>query len=161
MQKLSALALCLGLMLSLPGDTHAGKAPSTLSVKITSDEMLSGVALNAAAGSRTITINVRRSWAKLRLGVAYTYSAATSVTLTPSCLYEASGTAYALSTRNCTSGACELAPQTDVETGTASWTREIEYDVRGCHQFKVVFSGGGSPGAGDLITTEAVAVTGI
>lgn len=150
----AALFICLA-----SGSALAATAPSTKVLRVSSSEMLSGVALNAAAGTRTMTVTTARSWAKLRLRVAYTYSAATSVTLTPTCSYD--GTNFtAPVTRSCSSGSCEVAPHTDVETGTASFDLMFDYDVRGCQKFKVVFSGGGSPGAGDLVTTQAVAIVG-
>lgn len=141
------------------GQAIAGKAANTFTRKVTSSEMLSGAALNAAAASRTMTLTVDGNWAKLRLAVAYTYSAATSVTLTPTCSLD--GTNYdSYSTRGCSSGACEVHTMTDVVTGTANFNKIFEYDIKGCDFFKVVFSGGGSPGAGDLITTRAAFVAG-
>ena len=136
---------------------HAARAPLTQADPITS--VLSAVGLDGAAATRTVTMSVGSNYAKIRLRVAYTYSAATSVTLTPTCSLD--GTNFSsYTTRSCSGGACEMAPLTDVETGTSSFDYIYEYDVRGCQKFKVVFSGGGSPGAGDLITTQATVIVG-
>lgn len=146
-------------LLALPSvGFAAAKAPTTFVRPITSTEMLSAVPLNASAATRTITLTTQKNWAKLRVRVAYTYSAATSVTLTPTCSLD--GTNYtAPVTRVCTAGSCEAAPHTDIENGTANFDLMWDYDVRGCANFKIVFSGG-SPGAGDLITTQASVIVG-
>ena len=69
------------------------------------------------------------------------------------------GTNYTtLNVRVITTGVAEGAPLSDVETGTASFDRLFDFDVTGLEKFKVVFSGAGSPTAGDLITTQAMLI---
>jgi hypothetical protein len=120
---------------------------------------LSNVSLNA---TQTLTIPIQKSWAKVRVGVAYTYSAATTVVATPSCQQSTGGTYYQKTTRACTAGACAVTKQVDTyTTAGASANIELEYDVRGCLNFKVVFTAGGSPAAADKMTTQTVGIVGI
>lgn len=127
---------------------------------------LSGVALNAAAASRTVTIYLAdlpsgrnsRGWGKLLFGVQYTYSAASAVTAQFTCSYDGT-TYYRRTTRSCSSGTCTLYEQTDSNPVSASQDFEIEYDVRGCAAVKILLAGTGA-GAGDLVTTQAVIVAG-
>lgn len=119
--------------------------------------ILTAVALNGAAGTRTAIITLNKRFARVTLVQSYTYSAATSVTLTPSKSIDG-GTVYASYTSKAiTAGAAAVSPYTEVATGTASWIYETTLDVEGVDAIKLVYSAGGSPGAGDLLTVRAVA----
>lgn len=120
--------------------------------------MLSGVALNASAGTRTATITIAKSWAKLRFGIQFTRSAATSVTSQFTCSYDGT-TYYRRTTKACSSGTCTLYEQSDDNPQSTSVNFEIEYDVRGCQKVQILL-GGASAGASDLVTTQAVAIVG-
>ncbi len=118
--------------------------------------ILSAAALNGAAGTRTATLDLGKRFTRVTVSIRYTYSAATSVTITPTTSIDG-GTSYDNYTSELiSSGAAALSAYTETLTGTASFQIKRGYDVEGCDYLKLVFSGGGSPGAGDLITARAV-----
>lgn len=120
--------------------------------------ILEGVALNATAADRTITVPTE-GFSKLRVLVFYTYSAATTVTAQVTCSYD--GTTYArVTSRAVSSGTATLSLVADeYTTSAADADFMIEYDVRGCKTVKVLF-GGASAGAGDLVDVQAIATAG-
>jgi len=121
--------------------------------------VLSAVALNVTAASRTALFNVR-GYSTLGCSINYTYSAATSVVVTPSVSRD-NGSTYAVITQNNSGGTLgALAAYADTLTGTSSANISVTYDTRTVDVVKLVFSGGGSPGAGDLITVSCVAAVG-
>lgn len=126
--------------------------------------VLSGVALNAAAATRTATIlRLDKRYSRIILTIDYTYSAATTVTVTPSASPNTTsgGTTYGRKTSTAiASGAGTVSLYADTyTTSAASATFELEYDCSGRDAMKFVFGGAGA-GAGDLITVYAVAVAG-
>lgn len=147
----------------LPAQHHYRNAAS-----VNASNLLEGVALNAAEAARTITLDLCSvpagrnggCWETVRLSVFYTYSAATTVVVTPWCSQD--GTNYARETsRSISSGASAVYPFADTEThGGADIDFSSVYDVRGCVKYKFVLSGGGSPGAGDLVDAQASAYGG-
>lgn len=118
--------------------------------------VLSAAALNGAAATRTATIDLQKKYTRITVSTAYTYSAATSVTITPTTSIDGGTTYDSYTSEAITSGAAALSAYTETLTGTASFTIKRTYDVEGCDKLKLVYSAGGSPGAGDLITVKAV-----
>lgn len=142
----------------------AQQAPNTR-VQITNN-ILSGVALNAAAGTRTITANnyyagtpTQPAFAKARLSIFYTYSAATAVTVVFSC--SADGTNFAqMTARDISGSTATISALTDsYTTGAASKDLMLEYDIRGCAKVKWLLAGTGA-GAGDLVTVDLALIAG-
>ena len=124
-----------------------------------STEVLTAVALNAAAATRTVTIVTGKLFSGLLVDVRYTYSAATTVTVTPTCTHD--GTNYvSMTTASISGGARTLSVLADTyTTGGASAALGVSYDVSACQAVKLVF-GGASAGAGDLVTVRAFGVVG-
>lgn len=131
-----------------------------------SQNILDDVALNVTAASRTITLELgpeqlnkpwAGGWEKLRVGVFFTWAAASTVTAQFTCTKD--GTNYTrLTTRSCSAGTCTVYLATDsYTTGGASANFELEYDVRGCRKVKVLFDGA-SAGATDFVDVQATAV---
>lgn len=160
--RFASFVLALALpasALAVSGDTQPPASGLRFRTAGGSVDLLSGVALNAAAATRTITVPTGLKFGKLRVGVAYTYSAATTVTATMTCSMDGT-TYYRLMSRSCTLGACDDYKLTDTyTTSAASQDYMLEYDVRGCNSVKVLFGGAGA-GAGDLITVQATAIVG-
>jgi hypothetical protein len=146
------------LLTSITGSVFA-QAPYTRDAY---QSVLSGVALNAAAASRTIEVQARRRYAKIRVLVDYTDNASTDVTATPSCALDSTYGSY--TSRSVATGTSTVSPLVDylcndaAET-CADFTKVIEYDVAGCNLFKIVFAGT-SGGASDLISVEYALIVG-
>jgi len=121
--------------------------------------VLSAVPLNAAAASRTMLFNVR-GYSTLKIQINYTYSAATVVIATPSCSQDNNTTYGSETSTGVISGTGTVSVYTDnYTTGAANAKIVLTYDTRGCDWYKVILSGTGA-GAGDLVTTYAVAAVG-
>lgn len=150
------LALCA--QLCVPALAFAQQAlPTQAELQTGSD--LTAVALNdATPANRTVTIKVAKRWSKLRLGIQFTHSAATTVDAQFSCSYDGT-TYYRRTTRACSSGTCTLYEQTDSNPVAGDVDFEIEFDVRGCKRVQILLSGT-SAGAGDLVTTQSILVVG-
>lgn len=144
---------CLPILLASLTASAASLVQSTYA-----GQPLDGVALNAAAASRTATINTRRLWGKLVFTLDYTYSAATAVTVTMTC--DIGGGAYGsltarttgtttMYTRAVTDTVCDNDGATDAPA-CASATLNLEYDVRACDNVKLLV-GSTAGGASDLI----------
>lgn len=132
-------------------------APSKLHDADDFGAILSAVALNASSGTRTAIVTLNKRFTRITVVTDYTYSAATSVTWTPSKSIDG-GTKYgSYTSKSVSSGTAAVSLYTETLTGTASFTTETTFDVEGVDKFKLVMSGGGSPGAGDLVTVNAVA----
>lgn len=134
-------------------------------------KQLDGVLLSAAEASRTMELtlgtsgNVSRgaNFSKLRVEVNYTYGGAgiTALTATPYCKRAVDGTYARYTSRAVSSGTATVSPFVDSYTvAGASIVLMLEYDIRGCQQFKLVVAGTGSPHASDAVTVGAVAVAG-
>jgi len=150
----------------LCGKAFAEDAPTTNSLAFVNTasaeklNILEAVALNAAEATRTITIVPRRDWAKLRVWVFYTYSAATTVTTAMSCSLDTSqfGTPQ---TRAVTAGASTLSDLVDTKTTSAAdQDYFFDFDVRGCRTVKLVFGGASADGS-DLVNVQVAAITGV
>lgn len=159
MSKPTRKLATLAIVLFLSASTTATQAQSTKTTLFpsTHSSMLNGVALNAAAATRTSTIAVDRSWSTLRYGIAFTRAAATTVDATVSCTYKE--TAYQLTTYSCTAGVCTVYERTYSNPQATSANFEMQLATKGCDSLTIVLSGT-SAGASDLVTTEAVAVVG-
>ena len=162
------LSLCLALA---PAFAHAAPPMAVANhfINATSSNkynLLEGVALNAAAAARTITLNVGEAnaykgeeFTKLRVSVFFTYVAATTVTAQFSC--SADGTNYARpTTRSCAAGACTVSLQSDTyTTGAANADFTLEYGIKGCQKVQILLGGAGAGGT-DLVNAQAVAIAG-
>jgi hypothetical protein len=97
---------------------------------------------------------------KLVVVIDYTYSAATTVTVTPTCSVDG-GSTYASETSTAISaGAGTVSVYSDTyTTGAANAVLRLVYDVSGCTNYKLVFDGA-SAGAGDLVDVQASLVVG-
>jgi uncharacterized protein (UPF0333 family) len=150
-------------MLALAAPAHAAVQPFTNVVVY--NNALAAVALNASAGTRTITkiltvgIDQHPGYSKARLVIAYTWAAATTVTVAFSCSID--GTNYGpLMVRTVSGSTATVTALTDsYTTGGASATMMLEYDLRGCAAAKWLL-GGASAGASDLVTADLALVTG-
>jgi hypothetical protein len=120
-----------------------------------SANLVNGIACNAAAGSRTVTLQLDGRFGRVRLPIWLTYNAATALTVTPECSLD--GTTYAnYLTRSCTSGVCTASTFVDtLSTGAASIDGTFEYDVSGCTKFRVVVACTGG-GASDTLIVQAM-----
>lgn len=151
------LALAPSLAIAAPVTPAADTAQA--------NNALSAVALNASAGTRTVTATFDyvptnpAPFTKWRVSVFFTYNAATTVTGVFSCSQD--GTNYAsLTSRSIAAGASTVSIVTDTyTTGGASADFMLEYDIQGCRKAKLVL-GGASAGASDLVTVDWVAVVG-
>ena len=156
MKNLPALAV----LLLWPALALAQEAPVTR-VDIQNNAISAG-ALNAAP---TLTVDLASrhlsssAWSKARLGVTYTYNAATTVTTAFYCAID--GTNYTqVVSRSVAGGTATVSALTDsITTGAANQAYMLEYDVRGCKKAKWVF-GGASGGASDLVTVDLALVAG-
>ena len=113
--------------------------------------VLEGVALNAAAATRTAEINCE-GYSVLRFFVFFTHSAASDVSVTPTATLD--GTNYApLQSRSIVAGAATLSDLVDTKTVTGDDQFWVDYDVRGLTTIKLAMSGT-SAGASDLVTCQ-------
>ena len=163
--KTAALAVMLSALLAgdarLVGAAPVASGPTWVRNFTASGEVLTAVALNAAAGTRTLTFDaLEQQFSKVRVQVFYTYSAATTVTAAWTCSID--GTNYASdATESCASGTCTHYAKTDTyTTGAANASISFDFDARTCRKAKVVL-GGASAGAGDLVTTDSAGVVGL
>jgi len=122
--------------------------------------ILEGVALNATEATRTVTVELAGRYSHARVGVSFTWAAASTVVLTPYCSQD-NGTSYLpVTARSVTAGAGAISPLVDTYTTSgASADFSIEYGVSGCTHFRIVFSGA-SGGASDLIGVQLSATVG-
>ena len=128
---------------------------------------LDGVALNATAALRTITVNLTHNgaatgnpaYSKVLLGVFHTFSTATTITVLWTCSQD--GVNYATKTsRAIAAGAGTVSLFLDTyPTGSASTEPLFEIDVRGCRALKMLL-GGASAGVGDLVDAHVTAIVG-
>lgn len=160
MKKLRALIIAAAAL--CPALALAQEAPVTR-VDIQNNAISAG-ALNAAP---TLTVdlvqqgkpNVVSAWSKARLGITYTYSAATTVTTAFYCAIDGSNYTQVVSRSVSGATATATALTDSLTTGGANAAYMLEYDVRGCKKAKWVF-GGASAGAGDLVTVDLALVAG-
>lgn len=155
-------AAALGLFLA-PSVAFPAKAPNTFTKQITGAQgtvkLLDGVALNAAAATRTIDIDIGADWSKVVVFVDHTAnSACTTIVATPT--YSPDGdTFFAYTTRSISAGASTVSALVDTfaVSGTASFA--LEYDVRAAKSLKLVFSGA-SCGGSDTVDVYVSVVAG-
>ena len=164
MRRLVALAV-FTLTLAVGGSAAAKLADKTDSKNWKSTtstneyNLLEGVALNAASASdRTITLNTKGFWAKLRVSVFFTYTAATTVDAVFTCAYD--GVNYAqITSRSISGGTATVSKLTDSHPVSADSDFQLEYDVKGCEFVKVLFSGTGAGGS-DTVDVQATTIAG-
>lgn len=162
------MLLKLLLLASLLGADTDNDYTRVVYFPATATGQLNGVALNAAAATRTVTVETSRfqqgrgdvaAYAKLRLGIALTQSACTTVTSAMTCSYDGGTTYYTRQTRACSSGTCSTYDMTDSNAVSGAETFELEYDIRGCTNVKVLL-GGASCGGSDTVITQTVLIVG-
>lgn len=125
--------------------------------------LLSAVSLTAAAGTRTIVLDMGIGglgsgvFQFACIGVDYTFSAATLVSATPTGSFDGV-TYYELQSSNISVGIDTLASYVATKAGNASkkWSFTIAND--GYRYLSIVFSGTGA-GAGDLISVQAIGMS--
>lgn len=123
-------------------------------------KLLDGVALNASAATRTITVELGPDgdYRSLVVQVDFTHNAATTLVLTPTCSING-GASYASVLTGSVSSGTEDVDAHVVSMGVAgSVNNKYEFNVVGCDAFKIVFSGA-SGGASDLIDVYAKATS--
>lgn len=159
------LTLCIALLAPWQALAWAPRAQAVrvLNMASTNDyNVLEAVALNASAATRTITTQVGTlgqggngdGFAKLLVVIDYTYSAATTVTVLPSCSQDGGSTYGQETSTAIASGAGTVSAYSDTyTTGAASKILRLGYDVSGCTHYKLVF-GGASADASDLVDVQ-------
>jgi hypothetical protein len=153
------VALALALAFSIPTSVYAEALVRSTRVKVSgSTKVLDGVALNATAALRTFDLDIHSTWGKAVVFIDLTRSAATTLVATPSCSPD--GTTYFdYSTRSILAGASTVSSLVDTRAVSGSVTILLEYDVRSCKSFKIIFSGA-SGGASDLVDVYVTVVAG-
>jgi hypothetical protein len=117
---------------------------------------LEDVALNAAAGSRTITVPLGGNYKTLKLFVWLDYTAATTLVVTPS--ESTDGTNFAsVASRSIVAGAGTVTSYTDTKAAGADVDMALQYNVEGLKAIKFVVSGA-SGGAADFVDAQWVAI---
>lgn len=152
-----------GFLLCLAGPVLGADAPSTKVIchktSNGSYNLLSGVALSAAAASRTLDVPLSKNWGKLRVLVFHDFANSGTVSMTLTESMDEGGTFAAPSTKSCTSGICTTFDMVDQYTPAADILRMFEYDVKGLSNFRIVFSEP-SDDSDDTITVQACMVSG-
>ena len=126
-----------------------------------SHNLLSAVALNAAQAARTLDIKLGLSTSPgsiefVIVGVDYTFSAATDVRADVYGSLDGGATYKRLQSSSVASGLDTLSDYIVRKvTGSANQSFAFTLAVDGCTDLRCIFSGSGSPGAGDLITVQA------
>lgn len=168
-----ALTPALALAEGLPQQHHYRNGAAS-SNKM---NLLDGVALNASASSRTVNRSLcpgqpgkdSECYTKVRLNIFFTHDSATDVEVAFSCSMDGGSNYATLTTKACSSGNCQVFLRTDDNDTSGSGNDEdssagdedfsLEYDVRGCTDWKAVVSGT-SGGASDLVNLQATAYGG-
>jgi hypothetical protein len=159
------------VLLAFVIDAHAAppiaRAPGTSTLRFTaagatcssnSCKVLSAVALNATAATRTVTLPVA-GYSRLTMQIELTRVAATDVQVTCTGSINGGGT-YALVTSGTTSsGTGTLSAYHDVFATTTSQNFMTQYDVRGLDKIACVLSGTAAGGT-DLVDVYALASVG-
>jgi hypothetical protein len=127
--------------------------------------VLAAVALNAAAGTRTVTLSLNKSWTRVRFTINFTRSAATTVTCTPTMRTSTGvpGTTIAKSAPQSYSVSAGIATASDLvisKTTSVTGNFIFDVDVDGAVDADFVF-GGASAGGSDLVTVHALATVGV
>jgi hypothetical protein len=155
------LLLALGVL--LPWTALADSQGTTSVVVYTtstgSQNLINVAPLDGAAGTRTITLTTGKRFSTILVTVIFDGTGtSTAITATPTCSQD--GTNFAsVTSRAIAAGVGTVSPFTDVRTTSVTENYLLDYDVRGCEKYKIVFSGT-TPSAADLLTVQAVAVVG-
>lgn len=115
--------------------------------------ILDGVALNATPATRTMTVTSNGKWDKLKLGIIYTRSNASAITVTFTCSYGSGRTKLQPTSRSITDGASTSNLLTDSIPVTGDVNAQLEFDVFGCYDISFLLGGTGADGS-DLVDTE-------
>lgn len=129
--------------------------------------LLSGVALNAAVGLRTLDVQVgapnlpnqrmEGGYAKLTLGVSYTRTAGAATAITATVFGSFDGVVYyAYQAHSVSAGVDTLSDYSITKAVAASGNFSFVLDNDNYTHIRVIFSGTGA-GAGDVITVQAAA----
>lgn len=133
-------------------------------------EVLDGVAMNAAAATRTMTLPTRYRYSKIKVGISYTTSACSDLPIVVTCATDSAGAIDGVTTlRSCSAGSCDFLPITEYycrDAGSyacATGENNLEYDAQGCYEMVVVVggaSGGTACDGSDLVDAVAVGLVG-
>ncbi|MEM6533888.1 MAG: hypothetical protein AAF654_14805 [Myxococcota bacterium] len=157
-----AFAAALAVLLGSVTAEAQSRAPKTSALQIraslTGLRVLDNVALNATAADRTVTVRSSQSWAKALVFVDLTRAAATSLDATFLCSPDGT-TFFKRQSQAISGGTSTLSDFTYTKAVTGSEAIYIESDVRGCQEWRMVFSGT-SAGGSDLVDVYVTLVTG-
>ena len=149
-------AIVAALLLSLPA--LAAPAPVGANVVEERGVVLSAVAANAVAATRTFTVtNTGGSGGMLILWANFTWSAASAVTMTCSASNDAGATLYALQDGATAAGVQTLTDAVKSKAVTASKKWPMRFDILGFSFVSCVYAATGG-GASDLMTMRASVV---
>jgi hypothetical protein len=152
------LALVLGILLAPAVASAQTLAPYTRSNNF--GAQLSGIALNASSATRTTTLTLNGQFASVVYQIDYTYSAATTVTMTCTNSLNGGSTYGGITITDLNAGTITKASAAlTYTTGSASAVLVVELGAHGVDHQKCVF-GGASAGSGDLVTVTPVGVVG-
>jgi hypothetical protein len=123
-------------------------------------KMLEGVALNAAAATRTLTLSPEGQYVKALILVDLSWTAAADVSITPSAsLGDSTVTAPMTVAVTAGDGTITIVDRVDIKAVSADDQFLVEYDIRGMNTLSLVFAGT-SGGASDTIDVYATLVAG-
>lgn len=158
--------LALLLLAAVPASADIGPEHLLVPVTGTGKVLINDVALNAAAGSRTLTLSTAagslpaRGFGVLVLSVKRTRVAGTDLTMTCTQSPDGGTTDYGLAECEsaAASGVCTFYQQTWKDPGSASvnWTWRV--DILGYSELECVFASA-SAGANDKLTVTGSVVT--
>lgn len=120
--------------------------------------ILDGVALNATASARTLTLPLDQKFNRVKVTIELTRSAATTLDATVSGTLGGGSTAAEIQSGAISSGVRTLSDLSDSKTVAGSVNIITEFDVAGLDSLELVFSGT-SGGGSDLIDVYAVAIS--
>jgi len=143
------------LLLSLPAAARWKVANTDCSGLAVNCRMLNAVAANAAAASRTFTIDTS-TFVKMVLQVDYVWTAGTAVTMTCSGSINQGSSYASITSTSIAAGTGTVSPYVDSFAVTASANFLLEYDVRIYDRLRCVAAVTGG-GANDTITVYASA----
>ena len=117
--------------------------------------LLTAVALNGAAGTRTFTIDNSEGYSRLRLYSQFTHANTGTLTSAFTASYDSGTTLYTIMDDGATLGAGNAYVTASL---SADADQTFSIDVRGMPYISCVVVHGGSPASGDLLTVTGYLV---